>query len=330
MPLDRGDDLATHEKTPARAWRESYYCNFFDFDSGLHGCAWSGVRPNAERGESLFALFDGSECLIRHIDFEVPVAADIGEERRQTGPLSFTPVEPWNHWQVTFDDGSSRVEIDWRQFSEICDWDWEDLTRSRHFQAAGRVQVEGQVGDRKLSFEGTGERDRAWGERDHVEWTFVWWFVVQFDDETAAHVMLIRDREGVDRLHGYLHQDGVSHGIATYDAQIEYAAGEGPPIAGTHQFVDTAGRELTLTAMEPLHEFSFSADGDFVEDRPPEDGDEHGRMFWTFHRFVRADGAVGRGMIDYVFWSGNQPAEISCKGPARSTMYDYGLTEEAR
>jgi hypothetical protein len=328
MPLDRSDDLATHEKTAARAWRESYYCNFFDFESGLHGCAWGGVRPNSGRGESLFALFDGAEALVRHVDFEVPVAADVGEERRQVGPLRFTPVEAWNHWQVGFDDGEAKVEIDWRQFSEICDWDWEDLTSSKHFQAAGKVHVRGRIGDREIDFEGSGERDRAWGERDHEEWTFVWWFVVQFDDRTAAHVMLMRDPEGVDRLYGYLHQDGVSAGIATYDAKIEYGPDQGPPIAGTHRFVDVSGRELVLTEMHPLHEFSFSADGDFVEDRPPE-GDDHGRMFWTFHRFVRADGKVGRGMIDYVFWTGNQPTEISCKGPAQSTMYRYGLEDGA-
>lgn len=325
MPLDQGDDLAAHEKTDARAWRESYYCNFFDFESGLHGCAWAGVRPNSGRGESLFALFDGSETLIRHIDFEVPVAADVGEERRTVGPLEFRPVEPWSRWEVAFDDGASNVLIDWSQFSEICDWDWEDLTNSRHFQAAGRVHVTGQVKGRTIDFHGTGERDRAWGERDHEDWTFVWWFVVQFEDETAAHVMLMRDAEGIDRLHGYLHQDGVSHGIESYDAEIEYAPDQGPPIAGTHRFTDQAGRELRLTEMRPLHEFSFSANGDYVDDRPPED-DERGRMFWTFHHFVREDGMVGRGMIDYVFWAGNQPEDIHASGP-RSTMYDYGLPQ---
>jgi hypothetical protein len=52
---------------------------------------------------------------------------------------------------------------------------------------------------------------------------------------------------------------------------------------------------------------------------------ERGRMFWTFHRFTRDDGAIGRGMIDYVFWSGNQPEQIRATGPARSSIYEFGL-----
>lgn len=328
MALHHDDDLAAHEKSAAPAWRESYYCNFFDHDSDLHGLAWLGVRPNDGRGEVLLGLFDGDETLLRHIDFNVPVSPDVGEERRRLGPLAFEPVEPWSNWKVRFDDGSSTVEVDWEQISAICDWDWEDITNSKHYQAFGRVNVTARVGDRAIDFSGFGERDRAWGERDYGFWTFVWWLIVHFRDGTGAHVFLMRDQDGNDRLHGYLHRDGVSHGVARYEAQVEYTPNGGPPERARHVIVDEAGRELVLTAMQRMHYFSFSADGPQVEDRPPEDM-ERGRMFWTFHRFVREDGMVGRGMIDYVFWSGNQPTEIESAGQAYSTMYDHGLTATA-
>jgi hypothetical protein len=329
MPLSYDDDLATHEKSAAPAWRESYYCNFFDHDSDLHGLAWLGVRPNDGRGEVLFALFDGGETLLRHVDFKVPVSADVGEERRRLGPLSFEPIEPWSHWKVRFDDGSSTGEIDWQQVGAMCDWDWEDITNSKHHQAFGRVKVNAKLQGRELDFTGLGERDRAWGERDYRSWTFVWWLVVQFGDDTGAHVFLMRDQMGNDRLHGYLHRDGVSHSLARYEAQVEYTPNGGPPERARHLIVDEAGRELVLNETQRMHYFSFSADGPQVEDRPPEES-EHGRMFWTFHRFVRDDGLVGRGMIDYVFWSGNQPKEIVSGGPSYSTLYDYGLAAAVR
>jgi hypothetical protein len=73
-----------------------------------------------------------------------------------------------------------------------------------------------------------------------------------------------------------------------------------------------------------MHHFSFSAAGPQVEDTPPE-GMETGRMFWTFQRFVRDDGLEGRGMIDYVFWSGNQPEKVEAAAPLYSSIYDFGL-----
>jgi hypothetical protein len=325
MKLIESDDLAAHEKSDAPAWRESYYCNFFDHDSGLHGLSWLGVRPNDEHGEALFAIFDGEETLLRHIDFKVPISKDVGDEERRTlGPLSFEPIDPWSHWKVHFDDGESKLEVDWQQTTAMCDWEWEDITNSKHFQGAGKVAVKGNIGDREVNFTGTGERDRAWGERDYGFWTYVWWLVAQFRDGTATHVFLMRDQEGNDRLHGYLHQDGETRNLASYEADVEYTPNGGPPQAGRHTITDDAGRQLVLAETNRMHFFSFSAAGPQVEDRPPE-GMEKGRMFWTFHKFVREDGLEGRGMIDYVFWSGNQPPHIEANGPIRSSIYDFGL-----
>lgn len=325
MRLVEGDDLAAHEKTDAPAWRESYYCNFFDHNGRMHGLAWLGVRPNDEHGEVLFAIFDGQDTLLRHIDFKVPVSRGVGEERRKLGPLEFEPIEPWSHWVVRFDDGDSNLEIDWQQFTAMCDWEFEDITNSKHYQGAGRITAKGNIAGREINFSGTGERDRAWGERDYGFWTFVWWLVVQFEDETAAHVFLMRDEEGNDRIHGYLHKDGRTENVASYDADVKYTPNGGPPEEASHRIVDEVGRELVLTETNRMHYFSFSADGPQVEDRPPEDEMERGRMFWTFHHFVREDGMEGRGMIDYVFWSGNQPEEIRTQGPAHSSIYDFGL-----
>jgi hypothetical protein len=328
VALHYDDDLAAHERSSAPAWRESYYMNFFDQKSDLHGLAWVGVRPNDERGEMLCALFDGSETLLRAIDFKVPVPRDVGEERRGLGPLKFDPVEPWSHWRLSFDDGSSNLQVDWRQLSEWCDWDWEDLTSSKHYQAAGRVEVKGNVGGREIAFTGTGERDRAWGERDYGFWTFVWWVIAQFEDGDATHVFLIRDHDGNDRLHGHLTRDGRSRPVARYTADVEYEPNGGPPEHVRQVIVDDEGRELVLERNERMHYFAFNADGRQVEDAPAGDMDR-GRMFWTFHRWIRDDGAVGRGMIDYVFHAGNQPPRIESSGPIYSSLYDYGLAAGA-
>lgn len=326
MTLNYEDDLAAHERTEAPAWRESYYMNFFDHDSDLHGLAWVGVRPNDGRGELLCAVYDGDEPLLRALDFKVPISSEIGQERRHLGPLGFEPVEPWKHWRLNFDDGASTLRVDWQQHSEWCDWDWEDLTNSKHYQAAGKVEVEGELNGRHISFTGTGERDRAWGERDYGFWEFVWWLVVQFEDGDASHVFLMRDKEGNDRLHGHLTRDGRTRPLANYSAEVEYTPDGGPPERLRQVIVDDEGRKLELAGNERMHYFAFNADGRQVEDAPAGEMDR-GRMFWTFHRFVREDGAVGRGMIDYVFHAGNQPRRIECGGPIFSSLYAYGKEE---
>lgn len=323
--LTRDDDALPHAKTQGRDWRESYYCNFFDQSSDLCGVFWQGTRPNAGHGESVFLLCDGASDLIRSVDFKVPVTADVPEERRRNGSAEFTCIEPWKHWKVKFDREGNYFEVDWRQLSDVCDWEWEDLTQSKHFQIAGKVRGTGRVGGRKIEFTGYGERDRAWGDRNYGPLKVSFWTVAQFPDDVAAHAFALLMDDGSYRLHGYLHQDGTTRGLARFEAETAYGGLMGPPESGRLRFVDDIGRSLDISSYQRKNHLAIGA--------APKDGAQLGidvsqsqsLMFLTLQRFKRADGVDGNGMIDFNCWKGNQPALIRAEAPPLySTLYSYG------
>lgn len=325
MRLVEGDDASIHQATDEVDWRESYYLNFADVESDVNGIVWQGVRPNSGAGEAVFIVYDGDAPLIESVDMKVPVAADVGEERRRMGNQEFECLEPWKHWKVRFDDGDARVELDWTRMADYCDWEWQDLQPSTHYQAAGHVEGSIQVGGREYAIRGYGERDRAWGKRNYGPIDFLWNLMAHFPDDAAAHALVMRDPSGKLRLHGYLHLDGTTASIDEYDIDVTYQGPGRPPADARHRLRDVDGRELEIAETQFLHALEFATDpgGAQLEDRNL--GKQvKGRMFLGSHRFARPDGVVGRGCIDMNFWLGHEEDEIRARGPAHSSLYAFG------
>lgn len=323
--LTHDDDALPHPKESGRDWRESWYCNFHDQDSNVCGVFWQGARPNAGHGESVFLLCDGAQDLVRIMDFTIPIAVDRPEERHRIGAADFQCIEPWKHWKVRYEKGADWFEIDWQQMSDVCDWEWFDLTNSKHFQFAGKVRGRGSIGGRKLDFSGYGERDRAWGDRNYGPLKVSFWTVAQFRDDVAVHAFALLMPDGSYRLHGYLHKDGRTRGLRSFEADTVFAGPYGPPETGKIRYIDDEGRTLEIAAYQRKNHLAFGATA--------EDGAQLGTpsekakslMFLTMQRFTRADGVVGHGMIDYNCWVGQQPAKIRAEAPPLySTLYDFG------
>jgi hypothetical protein len=335
MRLDYEDDAAMHPTGPTPEWRESYYCNFFDTESRFYGAAWQGVRPNQQRAEAVFLLFERDKALIQSVDTNYHVPADIGEERRALAHQRFECRKPWSHWTVHFDDGAAKVELDWRQLSAVCDWDTAEpvapgsrfLTNAKHYEAAGAITVKAEIDGRSIEFSGFGERDRAWGPRNYGVLAFGWWQTVQFPDGDAAHVWTMHNAgEGV-RLYGFLHRDGVTRPAASFAAEVGYDGENGPPNATKQRLVDVDGRELVIDAMELMQVLSFAtqAGGADLEVGKATSKEEK-PYYWTWQRFIRDDGSVGHGMIDLAFWRGMQKRSFTADVPD-GALYDYGRSE---
>lgn len=323
--LSDEDDAEPHAKTSGKDWRESYYCNFFDRDSDICGVFWQGTRPNASHGEGVFLLADGAKDIVRSVDFKVPLRADDPELRRKVGPTEFTCVTPWKHWKVRYQSGADWFEVDWRQLSDVCDWEWEDLTNSKHFQVAGKVQGEGSIAGRKIQFSGYGERDRAWGDRNYGPLKVSFWIVIQFPDDVAVHAFALLDTDSRYRLHGYLHKDGRTRGLKSFDAHTVFAGAKGPPENGELRFTDDADRVIHVISYQRKNHLALGAAPDDGAQLDTDATESKSLMFLTFQRFIRADGIVGHGMIDYNCWVGNQPGSIRAEAPPLySTLYRFG------
>jgi hypothetical protein len=323
--LNFNDDADPHQKTDARDWRESYYCNFFDKESDLCGLFWQGVRPNSKNGEAVFLLFDGSTDLVRSVDMTVSWLNDMPEQRRIVGPQTFTCIAPWNRWAVEYKRGTDILRVDWRRLSEVCDWDWGDLASgARHFQAAGHVEVEGVIGGRKLRFAGYGERDRAWGERNYGPIKVCFFFTVQFPDDVAVHSFVQLDpASGEYRLTGYLHRDGITCGLSSFDAEFSYSDVNSLPERGRVTFADTRGREIVVDSFECMNYLGMGTEPNGAELR--EGNYSSGSLaFLSFQRFHRNDGVRGRGMIDYNCWAGQRPPVVKAAAPPLySKLYEF-------
>jgi hypothetical protein len=331
-PLTFEDDASIHAPTSAVDWRESYYVNFFDSESDLHGLCWQGVRPNAGFGEAVFVLFDGHTPLIRTVDMHVAVAADIGEERLAIGNNRWECLEPWERWQVEYADAASQVTVDWRILTAVCDWHWgPDAKRYEH---AGRVHVEGAVGGRSISFDGFGQRDRAWGRRNYAPIDFSWWWVAQYPDEVAVQAYAATASDGSQSMKGYLHMDGETRDIVSVDVTgIELSPHGGPPTAGHQLVVDDLGRQLESTDCELLNPLTFGTDkgGSQLSERDPSE-DVHNRMYLSFLKFRRSDGVAANGMIDNNLThrgDGDYPTEVHVSGDISSNLYHHAVEEKA-
>ena len=323
--LVHDDDMQPHAKTAGKDWRESYYCNFFDAQSDLCGVFWQGARPNSGHGEAVFLLLDGARDIVRSVDFKVPLHGAAPEERRKVGNAEFSCVAPWKHWKVSWQSGSDWFRLDWRQLSDVCDWEWEDLTNSKHFQVAGKVRGEGEVAGRKIAFTGYGERDRAWGDRNYGPLKVSFWTVIQFPDDVAVHAFALLQADGTYRLHGYLHMDGRTRGLQRFEADTVYAGPKGPPENGKLRFVDDQGRVVEIVAYQRKNHLALGAAPDDGAQLGTDSSKSQSLMFLTFQRFTRADGLTGHGMIDYNCWVGNQPAVIRAEAPPLySTLYRFG------
>lgn len=316
------DDNAYHPVQEHRDWRESYYVNFADPNSDLVGVIWQGAKENQQVGDAVFLLCDGKTDLVRSVKMGMPLPPGTDPGRR-LGPQHFVCHAPWRHWSAHYADGDAKLDVDWTQLSETCDWNWEDLTNSKHFQAAGKVRVTGSVNGRLIDFEGYGERDRAWGARNYGPLRFSVFMTAQFPDDVAVHSFVLRDRDGGYRLFGYLHKDGITRDLARCEATLEYDGERGPPLSGSFHLVDADGREVEMPSFALMNHVAFGGHGD---------GSKLGGgletaqnlMFLTFQSFTRSDGVRGKGMIDLNVWPGEQQSSFLATAPSYSTLYPYG------
>jgi hypothetical protein len=348
--LHPDDDAATHPAGPEPEWRESCYCNFFDTESRFCGAAWQGLRPHTHRAEAVFLLFDRERDVVSSIATDLDVPADA--HFRSLGNQRFECIEPWSHWRAYYREGANWINLDWEQLSRMCDHDpiggatvagegsgssgkesndeRSFYRTAKHFEAAGRIEVDGEVDGERIAFTGFGQRDRAWGPRNYGLMRFMWWETVQFTDDEAAHVMLLRDAGAEMMLFGFLHRDGVTRPAAEFSSEVTYDADPGVPISARQRLVDDQGRELNIARMEIMRRLPLTIlpGGKDLVPREIASEDESA-YYWTWQRYTRDDGTVGHGMIDQAYWRGMQLTTFAST-KAVGKLYDYGLERTSR
>ena len=143
------DDLI-HATEAEQAWREAYYFDFIDPASGLSGFGYSGVHPNQEIGDTIFALWKGDQLLARFTRWDFNIPRDIGEERLDFGPLCFQQREPFKRWTMLFDDGHCGLHLEFKAIHAAYYWADSEAalaeSNSHHYEQQGSYTGLARVG----------------------------------------------------------------------------------------------------------------------------------------------------------------------------------------
>jgi hypothetical protein len=198
-----------HEAGERPDWRESYYFNWVDTDSGISGFSTIGLLPNVKKREFVFALFYDNRRQAYFMEPEGPVLHEM-DPALDDGTLSFKMNEPLDEWRIRYSGSELEAKIRWNgrfppfEFGEGSGTSW-----AGHFEQSGTVQGEIKLADgRSLQIDGLGQRDKSWGSRDwHIESWYA--FHAKFPDFSIG---LRRDV-----VEGEVHPSG---GFSTKDGSV--------------------------------------------------------------------------------------------------------------
>lgn len=260
---------AAHEPGPEPRWVETWYVDFAD-DDGRGGFLQLALHPHHRRAWVWACLVRPGELIVVR-DHDVPLPRPGSLEVRASGLWTDLTCEtPLSHWTfgleafaVRLDDPTDAYEGERGDRVPLgFDLEWEALAPpfeypgaaarpgAGHVQHPGRVHGEVLLGDETLAFEGTGERDHAWGARDW--WGTGWhWSAAHFDDGGSLSVAR-PDRAGPEHATGYLMAAGEDpHPIVRAEVQTETDA-DGIPVSARYVVEDELEVEVAVVAPAPL------------------------------------------------------------------------------
>lgn len=179
--LSKEDEYA-HPTNDRADWRESYYFNWVDLDSGISGFSTIGLLPNAQKREFVFALFYDDE---REVYFNEPDGSFSNDLSISLSDdiLTFELIEPLKEWRILYNGKQLKADIRWSsRFSPYDFGTGSGTSWAGHFEQSGSPHGTIEFTDGKIvHFQGLGERDKSWGTRD---WHIDTWYALhaQFED----------------------------------------------------------------------------------------------------------------------------------------------------
>lgn len=248
LPEATPADERHHEPTDDPLWNESYYLDFFDLAGELGGYVRIGKYPNLGVIWYWACVVGPGRPLVTVIDNTVPLPAVPGSlEIRHDGLWADHHVEtPLEHFSlgleafgVGFDDPADVYRGAYGDRTPVAfDLEWETEGRVfrypdilPRYEIPCRVHGEIRVGHDTIDFDGFGQRDHSWGQRDW--WSTGWcWTAFRMDDGARFHGVTQRPNAGW--AIGYDREpagEGVDEQVVTAFEVEETPGPEGIPLA---------------------------------------------------------------------------------------------------
>jgi hypothetical protein len=209
-PADEG----RHEPADGPFFNESWY---FDFsrDDGTGGYVRLGLYPNQQVAWYWASVVSPELGLVTVRDHEVSLPRGAALEVRADGLWAECICEtPMEHWSLGLEAFAVRLDepgdayrgeigerlplgldLEWEATTPVYDYPYDDGELGAHYEHSGIVHGEILVGNERIAFEGRGERDHSWGQRDW--WTWGWhWTSFQIGDGLAVNAVKADEMDG--------------------------------------------------------------------------------------------------------------------------------------
>jgi hypothetical protein len=255
------DDLM-HPNTGESNFNESAYYNFYDRAQKIGGFARLGNRPNEGYAEMTVCIYlpNGTVGFM----FGRPEIKD--NHAHDAGGLKFEVVKPFEHHRVIYQGNfcmlknplemaeprqafksnpyaAARLELDYRgvaagwggELREKTGAGWESIKRDGDLNtefARGHLEQHGHatgklvIGEQSFAIDGLGLRDHSWGPRYWQAPKYYRWLTMNFDQNLGAMASITVQRDGTERIGGFIARKDQPHTHITHVAIETEFAGE--------------------------------------------------------------------------------------------------------
>lgn len=265
MPKDEG----RHQPEREQYWNESWYFDFMNEAGTLGGYVRLGLYPNLgppnakkRTGAAWYwaCVVGEGRPLVTVIDHDVRLPAEGSMEVRAEGLWADHTVEtPLDHMTLGCEAFATSADDPAETYGDLrgdrvpfgLDLEWETDGGTYAYPGVSRYEVpcrvhgEILVGDEQIDFDGWGQRDHSWGERDW--WTMGWsWTAGRFDDGTRFHATHVTLGDSPVYATGYVQSPEGDLKPVTQVQRTQELGAHDFPVRGEMQL-----DELSL-AIEPL------------------------------------------------------------------------------
>jgi hypothetical protein len=258
--LSQKDDFI-HPISEESTWREAFYFDFLDPETRLSGFGYSGVHPNQEIGDVIFALWKGDVLLAKFTRWDFNIPRDIGEERLDFGPLCFHPVTPFRTWELFFDDGFCQLNLSFEAINQAYYWADSEAalakSDSHHYEQQGRYTGTVRVAGVETRVNGVGVRDHAWGWGARASMRAWLWASAQFSPQLAFNAFHVALEDGNDIRFGYIYRGDENIFLRRSRLAAQYAHTGQAPQTFQVELEGRSGAPLQATA-KVMNAFNIS------------------------------------------------------------------------
>ena len=254
-------DEFIHPTGSESTWREAFYFDFYDPQTKLAAFGYSGVHPNQQIGDVIFALWRGDVLLAKFTRWDFNIPQEIGEERLDFGPLAFRTLEPFKIWRMFYDDGACQVDLTFRAIHAPYNWGQShgalSQTNSHHYEQQGRYTGMIRVGGDRHEVTGLGARDHAWGWGARAGIRRWVWASAQFSERFAWNTFQITLADNRDILYGYIYRGGENNLVRRSHIRMDYAEMGKAPTEG-HFAIEAQNGDRVEASCRALNAFNTS------------------------------------------------------------------------